>query len=181
MSDKKVFCNVSECFFNVALEEVHLKKGRPGFTPLPGTDEYRGECSLDRIKVAFRRFRSSTNMAEKVPFCASYTEEEPKEVDVPEMVLCEHTKCLFNESVRGEVGVCRKFEQDEQSLYIDWKDVFVNSEKIRLPVCKSASDKNVGHIDFAKAAQGNRGGDARGFPKVRPEDYRPKIGWGYEL
>lgn len=179
MSDNKIFCNVKECFFNEALEETHFKKGRPGYTPLPGVDEYNGVCSLDRIKIAFKRFRASTNRFDNVPFCASYSEEEPEEVDVPEMILCEHTKCLFNAGEVGEVGVCRKFEQDENHIYINWKDVYHENDKFRLPVCKSESGKTLGHIDWSKAAAGNRG-PSKGMPSLKASDYRPKIGWGYE-
>ena len=75
MGEQQIYCNVTECFFNQPLEEPHTKKGRPGFSAIGGTDQYRGFCGNSGIEMRYEVFRSPTDMKQKVAYCSSFFTE----------------------------------------------------------------------------------------------------------
>lgn len=177
MADNKIFCNITECFFNQLLDEVHQKEGRPGFTPLPGTGLFKGMCTREAgIDVEYHAYMSITNLKQQVPECASYSEEPVEPAEETMRVECSYRDCLFNTAAHpGDIGRCKKFHDDEKNLYVDWVTVFDGNETKQVSRCESASRRTFeGHIDFAKAALGNRGANMKTMPTSK--DFgRPSI------
>ena len=179
MSDTpKIYCNITECFFNQLLDEPHQKEGRPGFTPLPGTGLFRGVCGREAgIDLKYRVYTSSTSLQQKVAECASYSEEPVEPAEERMMVECSYRDCLFNTAAHPvDIGRCKKFHDDEKNLYIDWVDVFDGNETKRVTRCESASNRIFkGHIDWGKAALGNRGAIMKTMPTAKDFGRGPSI------
>ena len=187
MSNEKIYCNVTECFFNKPLAETHTKKRRPGFTPLVDSmDEYVGSCARDGIQVAYGEFRSPSKRIQRVAYCQSYdtgkyikyvksTDDYTTWTDLSGdevfVMGCSVYNCAFNTaSKKGEVGGCRKVDEDKP-IYVDLYKVYDDNEEFMVARCSSHSNRRFeGHIDWAKAANPTMG-SYKAFPK--PE--RPSI------
>ena len=46
-----VYCNIQDCINWLPLNEIHLMKNKPGFTPIGTTNQYRGRCSFSNIEI----------------------------------------------------------------------------------------------------------------------------------
>ena len=180
MSDnKRIYCNVTECFFNKPLDEKHTKKRRPGFTPLVDSmDEYVGSCVRDGIQVAYGTFRSPGKRIQKVAICQSMSTGEyirstddtitweDLSNDEVFVMSCSVYDCAFNtSSKRGEVGGCRKVDEDTP-IYVDLIKVYDDNEELMIARCSSHSNRRFeGHIDWSRAANPNMG-SYKAFPKL---------------
>ena len=184
MGNEKIYCNVTECFFNKTLAEKHTKKRRPGFTPLVDSlDEYAGVCVRDGIQVAYGEFHSPSKRIQRVAYCESFltgkyiksvdssTTWEDLSKDKVFVMSCNVYDCAFNTaSKRGEVGGCRKKDEDAL-IYVDLYKVYDDNEEFMVARCSSHSNRRFeGHIDWSRAAAPNMG-SYKAFPK--PE--RPSI------
>jgi hypothetical protein len=171
----EIYCNIEECFFNQRLLEPHQKPGRPGFTPLPGTGQFKGKCILPGIQLQYSSFRSSTNQVMRLSRCSSYS-LEAVETSPAVTTTCSYRECFFNTVAKvGMDGICRKIEEDEK-LYVDRVVVFDGNEKIEIPRCEVASNRKIsGHMDWAKAAAGNRGGNMKTMPTAKDLQFREQI------
>lgn len=187
MGEQKVYCNVTKCFFNQPLEEPHTKKGRPGFTPIGGTDKYVGICGRSGPEIRYKVFRSPTDLKQRVAYCDSFVTGDsviylksmdggvtwgPEEIK-SESFVCRVFDCAYNTSPgRGEFGQCRKLDEG-QPIYVDLITVFDGNEKKQVARCSSEAKRFFeGHVDWAKAASGNRGSNTAQFPGMQT---RPSI------
>ena len=193
MSDnKRIYCNITECFFNRPLDEVHTKKGRPGFTPLVASmDEYVGFCVRGGIEVTYGVFTSPGKRVQKIAYCESIVlsddieyrksadndatwsiQPSPGEVDQVYAMTCKVYDCAFNTaSKRGEVGGCRKIDEDAP-IYVDEYRVYDGNDEFVVARCSSQSNRLFeGHIDWGSAAN-PMAGSYKAFPK---QPTRPSI------
>ena len=188
MGEQRIYCNVTECFFNRPLEEPHTKKGRPGFTPIGGTDKYVGMCGRSGLEMRYKVFISPTSMKQKIAYCGGFITEVDVEyskstdsgatwgaglVVEPEPFICKVFDCEFNMSPDRETGSsCRKLD-DGEPIYVDLIKVFDGNDTIQIPRCSSEAKRFFeGHVDWAKAASGNRGSNTTAFPVMQT---RPRI------
>ena len=137
-----VYCNIQDCINWLPLNEIHLMKNKPGFSPIGTTNQYRGRCSFSNIEIKSTLARGP-NTKQLLAICNSYNSEES-----PTEFRCDSPGCNFY--LDGDK--CEKVKH-EDDLYIDWTVAFIDNEKKEVPRCKGFAHRwRENAFDWGRAA-----------------------------